>query len=90
MIDPLFGPDSGVVFTTKFPSMSLSPASVKSPIADVFSTIVCISLSTIGASFTGFTVMNKVSFTHSTGSGVPLSHTTYGIVSIPLKSAGGV
>ena len=51
--------------------MSLSPASVKSPVAVPFSGMVIISLSTIGASFTGVTVMNKVSFTQIAGKGSP-------------------
>ena len=56
MIVPFEGPESGVVFTTKFPSMSLSPASVKSPEVGVSSGVVLNSLSTIGPSFTGVTV----------------------------------
>ena len=71
MIFPLLGPSIGVVFTIKFPSISLSPASVKSPVAVPFKGMVIISLSTIGASFTGVTVMNKVSFTQIAGNGRP-------------------
>ena len=55
---PLLGPLTGVVSTIKgVPSGSLSPASVKSPVAGPPSSgIVFESLSTTGASFTAFTV----------------------------------
>ena len=56
---PLFGPSTGVVVTTKFPSKSVSPAFVKSPVAVPSSLIVCVSLSTTGPSFIGLTVTVK-------------------------------
>ena len=90
VIVPLLASSTGVVLTTRLPSMSKSPVSVKSPLTGVFTEVVKFSLSTTGGSFTGFTVTNNVSFTHSTGSGVPLSHTVYTTVSIPLKSGAGV
>jgi len=60
-IVPFDGPLTGVVFTVNgVPSGSESPASVKSPVTGVSSFVVTTSLSTIGASFTTFTVMNNV------------------------------
>ena len=75
-IVPFEGPLNGVVFTTKLPSISLSPISVKSPPPEPLITTEMFSLSTTGASFTGLTVINNVSFTHSAGNGVPLSQTS--------------
>ena len=55
---PLFGPSTGVVLTVKVvPSGSLSPESVKSPVAEPpSSAMVFESLSTTGGSFTALTV----------------------------------
>ena len=71
------------------PSGSVSPASVKSPVAGVSSFVVTTSLSTIGASFTGDTVMLIVSFTQITP-GVPASQIDTTTVSTPLKFGFGV
>ncbi len=90
MIDPLFGPSTGVVFTVNgVPSGSLSPVSVKSPPTGVSSFVVIFSLSTTGASFTGLTVMKIVSFTQLIP-GVPASQTLTITVSKPLKFEFGV
>ncbi|MNU82600.1 hypothetical protein D3C71_722800 [compost metagenome] len=71
---PFVGPETGVVLAVNaVPSGSESPASVKSPVACVSSGMLCVSLSTIGGSFTGVTVMKIVSFTHCAGSGIPAS-----------------
>ena len=53
VITPFVGPLNGVVFTTNVvPSISKSPASVKSPVAGVPSSVmVFVSLSTIGGQF---------------------------------------
>jgi len=59
-IVPLSGASIGVVFTTKFPSTSLSPVSVKSPEVGVFTPTDMFSLSTIGASLIGSTVISIV------------------------------
>ena len=60
-IVPFDGPLTGVVFAVNgVPSGSLSPASVKSPVAGVSSLVVIVSLSTIGASLTAVTVIVKV------------------------------
>ncbi len=72
------------------PSGSESPAFVKSPVAAVSSFVVIISLSTIGASFTGFTVMKIVSFAQIAGNGKPLSQMETTTVSVPLKFTVGV
>ena len=80
---PLLGPLTGVVSTVNgVPSGSLSPASVKSPVAGPPSSdIVFESLSTTGSSFTGVTVIIRVSLTQITGNGNPLSQTLTIIVS---------
>ncbi len=72
------------------PSGSKSPTFVKSPVAGVSSFVVMISLSTRGASLTGFTVMKIVSFTQIAGIGNPLSQIDTTTVSVPLKFAVGV
>ncbi len=64
-----------MVVITKFPSISLSPISVKSPLTGISTEVIWYSLSTIGASLIGNTVTNKVSLTQATGIGVPLSQT---------------
>ena len=89
---PFVGPETGVVVTTNgVPSGSESPASVKSPPTVGFSSDgVLVSLSTIGASLTGVTVMVKVWLTQIFGNGLPESHTSMVITSIPLKSGFGV
>ncbi|MNV55580.1 hypothetical protein D3C71_1478170 [compost metagenome] len=88
---PFVGPETGVVLAVKaVPSGSESPASVKSPVAVPSSGIVWFSLSTIGGSFTGPTVMKMVSFTHSAGSGVPSSQICTIMVSGPLYPLFGV
>ena len=89
---PFVGPTTGVVVTTNaVPSGSESPASVKSPpTVGLSSVVVLTSLSTIGASFTGVTVMVRVWFTHLFGNGVPESHTSTVITSVPLKFGFGV
>ena len=74
-IEPLLGSTKGVVVTTKFPSISLSPISVKSPFTGMLTEVVWYSLSTTGASLIGNTVTNNVSLTQAIGIGVPLSHT---------------
>ena len=91
-IVPLVGPDTGVVVTTNgVPSGSMSPASVKSPPTVGFSSdVVLVSLSTIGASLTGVTVMVKVWLTQIFGNGLPESHTSTVMTSVPLKYGFGV
>ena len=74
LIVPFDGPLTGVVFAVNgVPSGSVSPASVKSPVAGASSGVVITSLSTIGALFTGATVMLIVSLTHTPGNGKPPS-----------------
>ena len=55
---PFDGPSTGVVFAVKLvPSGSLSPVSVRSPVAGPPSSVIVFeSLSTTGGSFTAFTV----------------------------------
>ncbi len=90
-IVPWFGATTGVVFTVNVvPSGSESPAFVKSPVAGVSSFVVMFSSSTIGASFTGFTVMKIVSLAQIAGIGNPLSQIDTTTVSVPLKFAAGV
>ena len=60
IIEPFEGGTSGVVFSTKFPSTSKSPASVKSPLTEASYATVIFSLSKTGASLIGFTVMVSV------------------------------
>ena len=64
VILPLEGPETGVVFTTKLPSTSESPESVRSPLTGVSNPVMSFSLSTTGGSLTGFTVIVMVWFTH--------------------------
>ncbi len=71
--EPLLGPSTGVVVTTKFPSTSESPASVKSPEPVPLNEMTTSSLSTTGPSLIGLTVIKIVSFTQIAGSGVPSS-----------------
>jgi len=80
-IVPSVGSTNGVVFTTKLPSTSLSPASVKSPLTGISSGVVSFSLSTIGSSLTGVTSTKIVSLTHIAGNGVPSSQISTTIVS---------
>ena len=90
-IVPFVGPFKGVVFAVSaVPSGSESPAFVKSPDTGVSSGVLLISLSTIGASFTAFTVMLIVSFTHTAGKGRPASQIDTTTTSVPLKFGFGV
>ena len=89
-IVPFDGPLTGVVFAVRgVPSGSVSPAFVKSPVAGTSSFVTTISLSTIGASFTGFTVMLIVSLIQITP-GVPASQIDTTTTSVPLKFGFGV
>ena len=89
-IVPFDGPLTGVVFAVSgVPSGSESPASVKSPVAGVSSFVVIVSLSTIGASFTGATVMLIVSLIQTTP-GVPASQIDTTTTSVPVNPAFGV
>ena len=89
-IVPFDGPLTGVVFAVSgVPSGSESPASVKSPVAGVSSFVVTTSLSTIGASFTGATVMLIVSLIQTTP-GVPASQIDTTTTSVPVNPAFGV
>ena len=71
------------------PSVSKSPASVKSPIFGVSSLVVITSLSNVGASFIAFMVMNTTAVSHN-GVAVVLSHTRYMNWSVPLKLTLGI
>ena len=89
-IVPFDGPLTGVVLAVNaVPSGSTSPASVKSPDTAVSSFVVIVSLSTIGASFTAFTVMLIVSLTQTTP-GVPASQIDTTTSSVPLNPGAGV
>ena len=57
-IVPLLGPETGFVFARRVvPSISKSPASIKSPVTGVLYAQLATSLSTTGASLTAFTVI---------------------------------
>jgi len=62
------------VLATTVPSTSVSVL-VTLNVVFVLNAALEVLSSATGASFTGSTVTNKVSFTHEAGNGVPLSHT---------------
>ena len=91
MIEPLVGATTGTVLAVSaVESGSTSPASVRSPLTGVSSFVEIVSLSKTGASFTGVTVINIVSFLQLSGAGVPPSQIFTITKSVPLKLRFGV
>ena len=82
-IEPLSGESIGTVFTTKFPSTSLSPISVRSPPLVPPTGTEIYSLSTTGASLIGVISIKIVSVTQIAGNGVPSSQIVTTTVSFP-------